>query len=97
MNRKRYLRQNILLLLGAITISGCARSCEGCQRSVQTGKREYLIRHYSGGEQIGEYRFRGIVNDAENSDGYYWYQGDTLVEVAGDVVIRSWKSPKKRD
>ena len=87
-------RSTLVLILLTLLMAGCARSCTGCRRSAQTGAREYHIQQYSGGEVVGEYRFHGIVNNAEESDGYYWYQGDTLVEVSGDVVIRSWKTPK---
>ncbi len=88
------VRSTLVLVFFSLVLAGCARSCVGCKRSTQTGAREYHIRQYSGGQVVGEYRFHGIVNNAESSDGYYWYQGDTLIEISGDVEIRSWKRQK---
>ncbi|MCB0711289.1 MAG: hypothetical protein KDD67_03060 [Ignavibacteriae bacterium] len=82
--------RTLLLFIFAITLAGCARECEGCRRSVQTGERNYIVTQYSGGVVVNQYRFKGIVNDAEDSDGYYWSIGDTLYEVSGDVLIQSW-------
>ena len=79
----------LLLCLATLTMAGCASSCEGCNRSM-TGKRQYEVVQYSGGKEIGRYRFHGILNFAEQSDGYYWHVKDTLYEIGGDVVIRSW-------
>ena len=83
--------RSLTLVIATLTLAGCARDCARMKRSTQTGKREYLITHYSGGKVIGTYRFRGLLNNAEDSDGYYWTVNDTLYEVSGDLLIRSWK------
>jgi hypothetical protein len=56
-----------------------------------SGSRNYHIEQYSGGRLIQVYDFHGALNDSENSDGYYFFQKDTLVEISGDIVIKSWK------
>lgn len=38
---------------------------------------------------IDEYKFRGILNNEEHSDGYFFIVNDTLIEVSGDLVIKS--------
>jgi hypothetical protein len=54
------------------------------------GSRYYNVKQFSGGKLIGEYNFNGILNNQEHSDGYYWYEGDTLIEVSGDITVKSW-------
>lgn len=85
-----------LVILASLTLAGCARDCAGCNRTM-TGKRNYEVVQYSGGEEIGRYRFFGILNNQEGSDGYYWSVGDTLYEVSGDVFVRSWRGGKRID
>lgn len=72
-----------------IGIGGCARGCESCNRDFQTGNRTYHIEQYSGGKLIKEWKFDGILNNQENSDGYYFSIGDTLVEINGDMIVKS--------
>lgn len=84
------LLQNIGIGILALSLAGCARQCEGCNRDMQTGDREYEVWQYSGGVLIQTYRFRGIVNNQKNSDGYYWSSGDTIIEVSGDIILKSW-------
>ena len=74
-----------------VAFSSCQRFWESTRRSLQTSDRNYHITQYSGGKFIGEYKFKGILNNAENSDGYYWYQDGVLYEVSGDLIIKSWK------
>ena len=88
------LLQTIGLWILALSLAGCARDCQGCNRATE-GEREYEVLQYSGGQLIQTYRFRGIVNNQENSDGYYWYQNDTLVEVTGDIILRSWEKSNR--
>ena len=78
-----------MLVLCALVLAGCARQCEGCKRDVQTGTRAYRVESYSGGKLVGAWSFRGILNNQKNSDGYYFFLGDTLVEVGGDVIVKS--------
>lgn len=76
-------------LLGVLATS-CARQTAAWQRRFESKQRHYVVEQYSGGVKIREYHFTGILNDARKSDGYYWFVGDTLYEVSGDMVIRSW-------
>jgi len=78
------------LVLGVVLVAGCERHAASLQRKFETRKRHYVIEQYSGGVKIKEYRFTGILNDSKDSDGYYWFVGDTLYEVSGDLTIRSW-------
>ena len=80
-----------LIIIALLFMTGCTqRSCAKLQKRWQTSEREYHIRQYSGGKCVGEYKFHGILNDAEGSDGYYFFKGDSLVEVSGDLTIKSW-------
>lgn len=74
----------------ALFATGCERQSAALQKKFETNKRHYVIEQYSGGTRIKEYRFHGILNDAKDSDGFYWFVGDTLYEVSGDLAIRSW-------
>lgn len=81
-----------LVFIASLIISfGCARSCEKINRTFQTSDREYWVEMYSGGKLIKEYHFKGILNNQENSDGYYFYKNDTLIEIGGDVIVKSIK------
>lgn len=82
---KRLLIIALILICCSCTQKGCARM----EKSMQYSERQYSIYQYSGGKLIGEYHFRGILNDAEGSDGYYWFKGDSLIEVSGDLTIKS--------
>ena len=77
------------LLLGS-TVS-CQRSWERIRKKTQTSNRNYVIDQYSGGILVGHYEFSGILNDSEGSDGYYFYQDKVLIELSGDLVIKSTK------
>ena len=57
----------------------------------QTTVRNYEVIMYSGGDTVFIDKFRGIINSEENSDGCYYYKGDTLIEVSGDYIIKSEK------
>ena len=86
------MKKRIKLLLSIIVLSlfsfgGCARMCESFDRSFQTGNLDYHVKQYSGGQLIGEWKFSGIVNNSDGSDGYYFnYQGQT-VEISGDIQL----------
>lgn len=73
----------------ALLVNGCARSCESFERDFQTSDRHYHIKQYSGGVLIKEWDFAGILNNQENSDGYYFTMNDTLYEIGGDLIISS--------
>lgn len=80
-----------VILLSAFFMAGCARQFQSCNRDVQTGDRWYEVKQYSGPLLVATYTFRGILNNQQHSDGYYWYIGDTLYEVSGTTIVRSWK------
>ena len=82
----------LMMILVVVALSSCQRSCESFSRSVQVGERYYEVKHYSGGELVGWWTFRGMLNSSESSDGYYWYMDDVLYGVSGDVQIRSSKN-----
>lgn len=44
---------------------------------------------FSGGDTVYQDRFTGIVNGEQHTDGFYYFKGDTLVEVSGDYVLKS--------
>lgn len=60
------------------------------EKTFQFSERNYHVKQYSGGKLVGEYKFHGILNDAKESDGYFFILKDTLVEIQGDVTIKSW-------
>lgn len=61
------------------------------ERSFQTSSRNYEVVMYSGGDTVFYDRFNGIINNSENSDGCYYYRGDSLIEISGDYIIKSIK------
>lgn len=83
--------RNLIYILLCLLLSSCARTCTSLDRSWQTGNRKYHIEQYSGGILVHTYNFYGILNNQEHSDGYYWYSGDTLYEVSGDIYLNSVK------
>jgi hypothetical protein len=79
----------IFLMLAAIT--GCQRQCSSINRKWQTTARHYEVVMYSGGDTVFHDNFHGIINESHESDGCYYYKGDTLVEISGDYIIKSDK------
>lgn len=77
-----------ILIMG---LCSCQRACTRINRTYQTSRRDYEVIMYSGGDTVFYDKFHGIINDAENSDGCYYYKGDTLVEISGDYIIKSDK------
>ena len=88
---KRFLLMLVILAAFAISFEGCARSCESLDRQFEVGERNYIVEVYSGGQLIREYRFRGILNNQDNSDGYYFTMNGKLIEVGGDILVQSWE------
>lgn len=80
----------VITIFFAIILSGCARGCEEFNRNIQMTERNYSVEVYSGGKLVRTYQFKGIINNQENSDGYYFSIGDSLHEVSGDIIIKSW-------
>lgn len=79
----------IIFILTVIMSSSCARTWKSIDRNLQSGNREYWVEVYSGGKLIKQYHFKGILNNQQNSDGYYFSQGDSLIEIGGDIIVRS--------
>ncbi len=82
--------KKLLIFIGLLALTGCQRGCASVERNFQVGPRNYHVQQYSGGKLIGDYRFNGILNNQEQSDGFYFYKQDTLVEVSGDITVTSW-------
>jgi len=79
----------VVFIIAIMLLTSCQKSIESFKKGFQTTDRNYIIEQYSGGELIGKYKFKGTLNDSENSDGYYFFEQDTLVEISGDIIIRS--------
>jgi len=80
-----------LLIIAAISLTSCQKWWESIKKDVQTTDRNYEIEQYSGGKLIATYKFTGTLNDSEGSDGVYFYKGDTLIELSGNMIIKSTK------
>lgn len=80
----------ILLIIATISLSSCKRSMESWSRSIQSSDRNYEIEYYSGGKLIKYYKFKGILNSQANSEGYYFSVEDTLIEISGDILVKSY-------
>jgi hypothetical protein len=72
-----------------IALTGCSRSCEKASRNFESGNRVYEITVYSGGDVVFQDEFTGIINDAEGSNGCYYFKGDSLIEINGDYILKS--------
>ena len=44
---------------------------------------------FSGGDTVFVDKFKGIVNNSENSDGIYYYKNGVLIEISGDYIVTS--------
>lgn len=85
------MKKIFILLVFLLSLSSCERVFQQWSRDVQTTDRTYHIIQYSGGKIIAVYDFKGMLNNSENSDGYYFFKNDTLIEVSGDLIIKSTK------
>jgi hypothetical protein len=83
------MKKRILIIIIAVTLTSCQRSCNSFERDFQTSDLNYSIKMYSGGHVVFEDHFKGIVNNSEHSDGVYYYKGDTLIEISGDYVLKA--------
>ncbi len=86
-----FIAAAIIIIIGIIYSVLPERTKQSLSRKWQYTDRHYMIKQYSGGKMIDSINFYGILNPEENSDGYFWFQGDTLHEVSGDLRIVSWK------
>lgn len=83
------MKKILLIILTIITFCSCKKAIAHLEKNIQVSERNYHIEQYSGGKLIASYDFKGILNDAEGSDGYYFYENDTLFELSGQLVIKS--------
>ena len=81
----------IIYLSLVVFLSSCSRGCTRINKQMQSSSRDYELTMYSGGQVVFKDKVRGIVNSEDNSDGVYYYKGDTLVEVSGDYILKSVK------
>jgi hypothetical protein len=80
----------ILVILAMSTLS-CKKQATRWKKEHMGAKRNYVVKHYSGGKLINTHRFKGVLLNQEDSDGYYYYKGDTCYDLSGDLEIISWK------
>lgn len=79
-----------LSILALLALTSCTeRGCQRFQKKTQFNPRNYEVMVFSGGDTVHVDRFRGIINGEEGTDGFYYFKGDTLVEVSGQYVIKS--------
>lgn len=83
--------KKLLVFILVCSLCSCQRACTRVNKNWQTSKRDYHVIMYSGGDTVFYDKFHGIINDAEGSDGCYYYKGDTLIEISGDYIIKSDK------
>lgn len=83
------MRKSILIFIAGLGLTGCQRSCTACSRNMQESERDYSVLMYSGGDTVFYDQFTGIVNNNKESDGIYYFKGDTLIEVSGDYILKS--------
>lgn len=80
-----------IITIGLVaTLCSCQKSCQKWRRNTQVTKRDYSIQMYSGGRAVFQDSFHGILNE-EEGNGCFYYKGDTLIELAGDYVVKSLK------
>jgi hypothetical protein len=85
------MKSKLLFIAAMLLLSSCQRFAERFKKGFQTTDRNYIIEQFSGGKLIKTYSFKGTLNDSEGSDGFYFYNGDTLVELSGELIIKSTK------
>lgn len=84
--------KSIKVYIAILFLLSCTpRARQGCNRNWQTSNRQYNIKMYSGDTCVFDDNFYGIINQEENSDGIYYFKGDTLIEIGGNYVIKSDK------
>ena len=84
------MKKILFLAIIALSFAGCQRSCNSFTREFQTSTKNYDIKVYSGGKLVEQYKFKGILDNQKNSDGYFFYKNDTLIEISGDIIIKSY-------
>ena len=81
----------VTLAIALFAVSCTDRTQQSLSRNFQFSDRNYNITVYSGGKPVFEDSFHGMINQEENSDGVYYFKGDTLIELSGEYVIKSAK------
>ncbi len=79
--------RRLIIVFMFLFLAGCARTCEDIDRTFQAGDKNIIVNQYSCGKLIRTFKFKGMVNSSESSDGYYFTIGDTLYEISGDIQI----------
>ena len=87
------MKKLLFIVIAIIMLSACTqRGCQKFDRNFQFSERYYHIQQYSGGKQVNEWKFKGIINNEEKSDGYFFIINNTLYEISGDITIISTES-----
>jgi hypothetical protein len=81
----------LIVPLIALSIGCTSRDWQSIDRSLCKQKGHYIITKYSGGQTVFTDTFYGTINQESGTDGIYYIKGDTLVEIAGDYVIKQTK------
>ena len=81
--------KKLIFLFAIVILSSCARFNASVERDF-SGTRLYVIKMYSGGNVVFYDSLETILNNSERSDGCYYFKGDTLMELTGDYVIKSY-------
>lgn len=72
------------------SLASCTeRERQRMARNSQVTDRSNEVLVFSGGNVVYRDNFRGIVNQEKESDGIFYFKGDTLVEISGDYVVKS--------
>ncbi len=89
---KTRIKTNTLALLLITTLTSCQRGCNKLDRAIQTTDRYYEVTLFSGGDTVFTDKFKGIVNNSEQSDGIYYFNNNgQMIEISGDYIIKSSK------
>lgn len=84
------MKKNFLTwILAAITLLavGCSRDRQAFHAMMQNDVYPYLVIQFSGGREIGRWKFTGIVNHGNAGSTHFFFIGDTLVTLSGDVQV----------
>ncbi len=84
------MKKTLLAIATVSLLCGCQRGCNSLERNVIFSDRNYHIEQYSGGVKIKEFNFKGILNNQQHSDGFYFFKDGKLIEVSGDIYIESY-------
>lgn len=78
----------VSLLILVVFLTSCTRGCESFNRNFQMSKKDcHVIQYSSDGHILNDYKFHGIVNNSEHSDGVYFTIGDSTIELSGSLKV----------